>query len=377
MTTNETADNELWELQQKLCKETNLKLEYTHPSQSVETQKKQEDKPQKKFKWSVDHIDNNYKVNFATAVAWEDIKNIPWEEGIKGAQRSEAGSEGVYFVELNKSGLFVVKPSKSIGEEVFSNILSLKLGVYSPQLRILYGQEKEGNRLLDLVIEKDKSGIAVHGLLQSEYLLMKQFIPGKNLDKFEYDQMFDIFGDHYDNYISDESKRRLIELSEVLALDIITNNSDRLPLIWNNPGNPGNIMITNQGQIISVENTVTTFELNDKAFETYKETVESLLSDLVEKQGVENEKFKFIITKLYEFTGYPFGKIGTLTLQGGFLDVLRRSVNIDLEKEINDWKLLLNKFSPPLVGLNNLKTDFIISIWTIFQKYGKILSEKK
>eukprot|EP01125_Pyxidicula_operculata_P005962 TRINITY_DN2082_c0_g1_i2.p1 TRINITY_DN2082_c0_g1~~TRINITY_DN2082_c0_g1_i2.p1 ORF type:complete len:145 (-),score=30.25 TRINITY_DN2082_c0_g1_i2:505-939(-) len=144
MTTNETADNELWELQQKLCKETNLKLEYTHPSQSVETQKKQEDKPQKKFKWSVDHIDNNYKVNFATAVAWEDIKNIPWEEGIKGAQRSEAGSEGVYFVELNKSGLFVVKPSKSIGEEVFSNILSLKLGVYSPQLRILYGQEKEG-----------------------------------------------------------------------------------------------------------------------------------------------------------------------------------------------------------------------------------------
>jgi len=43
-------------------------------------------------------------------------------------------------------------------------------------------------------------------------------------------------------------------LSIILALDVLTNYGDRLPFIWPNQGNSGNLMLTGTGQLICVEN---------------------------------------------------------------------------------------------------------------------------
>jgi len=181
------------------------------------------------------------------------MKNINWDEGIKGSERSESGSDGVFFVEMKSGGVFVVKGSKSIAEEAFTNLLALKLGVYVPKLRILHCHGTEAIKLMNLIITNDKIGASIFGLTGAQYFLMKELIPAKNLDKFNYSEMREIFGDET-SLLSENSKKRLKELAIILALDIITNNGDRLPLVWPNQGNSGNLMMSHTGQFICIEN---------------------------------------------------------------------------------------------------------------------------
>lgn len=48
--------------------------------------------------------------------------------------------------------------------------------------------------------------------------------------------------------------RNLRDIGLVLCLDIVTNNSDRLPLIWNNEGQLENLIISQAGQIVAIDN---------------------------------------------------------------------------------------------------------------------------
>lgn len=46
----------------------------------------------------------------------------------------------------------------------------------------------------------------------------------------------------------------LKEIGRLVALDVITNNSDRLPLVWPNQGNISNVMFAERGPtVISID----------------------------------------------------------------------------------------------------------------------------
>jgi len=176
-----------------------------------------------------------------------DLQKINWEEGIKGSERSESGSDGVFFVEMQSGGVFVVKPAKGIAEEIFTNLLALKLGIYVPKLRVLHADGNEGIHLMNQIIKNDKLGASIFGLSGAPYYLIKEFIPAKNLDKLTYPDMHDIFG--IDTSLSENSRKRLKELSIILALDVLTNYGDRLPFIWANQGNSGKFNADRNGTI--------------------------------------------------------------------------------------------------------------------------------
>ena len=45
-------------------------------------------------------------------------------------------------------------------------------------------------------------------------------------------------------FMGDEGERRLRHLGRLMAFDLAVNNFDRLPLVWGNKGNFGNIMVS-------------------------------------------------------------------------------------------------------------------------------------
>jgi len=106
------------------------------------------------------------------------------------------------------------------------------------------------NHLIEEIIKTDKQGSAIHGLLAAEFYLVKEFVKGSNTDKCTSLQMEHTFagGDGDEHHLTPMCMQRLKELATLLALDVLTNYCDRLPFIWDNPGNSGNLMVTSAGQ---------------------------------------------------------------------------------------------------------------------------------
>lgn len=57
------------------------------------------------------------------------------------------------------------------------------------------------------------------------------------------------------------SKQWLFDLGKLTIADIFLNNSDRLALpVWNNDGNAGNVMVTENGGIFAIDSMVNTLD---------------------------------------------------------------------------------------------------------------------
>lgn len=90
--------------------------------------------------------------------------------------------------------------------------------------------------------EKDASGRVKLNLGSLTHVLLKGFLPGSTLGDLGLERAVEIFGSGQGS-LSDNGRRRLREIGRILSLDVLCNNGDRFPLIWDNRGNPGNVMM--------------------------------------------------------------------------------------------------------------------------------------
>lgn len=97
---------------------------------------------QSKYKWSTT-LDAQFVFDFKAAVPKETIGAMCWGRDVVGVMRSEAGAEGVFFVQT-VTGAVVVKGSKSMAAEVFSSLLGTALGVFCPKWRVIATGSPEG-----------------------------------------------------------------------------------------------------------------------------------------------------------------------------------------------------------------------------------------
>eukprot|EP01125_Pyxidicula_operculata_P018676 TRINITY_DN6654_c0_g1_i1.p1 TRINITY_DN6654_c0_g1~~TRINITY_DN6654_c0_g1_i1.p1 ORF type:complete len:410 (-),score=38.00 TRINITY_DN6654_c0_g1_i1:9-1238(-) len=375
---NDLFDLKLWDVQNELFKERPNQLQL-HYERHDSTPKK-EQPTTKKYKWSVEHIDESATLNFQTAIPIDDITQITWtEQSIKCIQRSETGAEGVFFIENNKSEVFVVKPSRNIACEIFSNLIAQKLGVYCPKLRVIYtGPNTEGFKLVQSIKEHDKRGLATHNLGQSGYLLIKQFVPGRDLTKCDYEAIRKYYGTEVD--LNENFHKKIGGLARILALDLLLNYSDRLPFIWANQGNSGNVMITNQGQFISIENSITPFDpsTQSKKFQDYQAQVKKLFSKLLSSPRGYIPEFENIQQKFLEFTDYSWQQEGTVLLQLAMVDFLIGCTTINIDEQLlSQWRDILIGFNPPLVGIENVNVNYVLEMWKTFVEFGLKFKENK
>jgi len=364
------SDDALWKIQENILKGDDLTadLDLTYkpaPTTEDETRKEQDGEiSSNRFKWQTS-LDNQFVFDFKTASPRENLCKIDWATELKGVQRSEAGAEGVFFAETN-TGALVVKGSRSIAPEMFSCILGIQLGVYCPRWRLISNGSSEGRKMMKALNSMDPSGRIQTSIGNQTHILLKGFLPGKNFGSIGEQRALAIFG--AEGRTSENGKKRLRELGRILALDVICNNGDRFPLIWDNRGNPGNVMMANGvGKSVSIDSQIQPIDgvLHPVELEAYLKKIKDLRSLLDEKGSTTAlPSFTNVCSKLGEFSERLFGEADAIELQLGYLEVAAHKDTFGLTQVVLEaWKTALAAYTPDLVGLNGVDIGFVLKCW--------------
>ncbi|KAL6067313.1 hypothetical protein QOT17_008932 [Balamuthia mandrillaris] len=290
--------------------------------------------PKRKFKWAT-AVDEHYRFDPRNAVAFPDLSLLPWwnspstsqenELVLKGIAFSEGGSEGVFFLDTSQ-GAVVLKGSRHLATEAFAHLLCLKCHVFSPRLLPVRLQAEGPSAMLAALLDLDQTYLVASKLATQTHVLLKEYVRGCTLSQLFYEKAVALFGEgRFGEVLSSNGTRRLRELGRLLALDVLTNNSDRLPLLWNNRGNGGNLMFAGpNGILVNIDNKVVPIngEAYPKKLEEYMTNVRSLLSTLIKNPLVEHKSFQTIRGQLLSITEYDIGERGCVEMQQGFLQVV-------------------------------------------------------
>lgn len=130
----------------------------------------------------------------------------------------------------------------------------------------------------------------------------------------------DLFGGIGD--LSELGKKICFEMGKIMGFDVLINNWDRLPLVWNNEGNLGNILVSNNldHPITGIDNSISSIHpINFKPkYDEYIGNVRALIRELTtsDKPGPYIQKVRnFLITNL----GYDIGEEGCQQIRNGLL----------------------------------------------------------
>jgi len=274
---------------------------------------------------------------------------IPWSECV-GAARSYAGSEGVIFVELPEKEAVCVKVPSKVAAEMFGTMLCERIGIRCPRMRIVRQDSEEGQLISGSLIRVDSrlppenQRIAAM-LSKSPALLIIEYLQGVELaDKIPphcADWGADTFGQA--GVLSQNGCDVLRRFGSLIAFDMLINNYDRLPCIWDNGGNPGNVMFSSRdNSVISIDNMVNCIHAGNKdIMEQFLKRVHSATRSVISNPDVEHKDFAKIRTLLRE--GAPghgwgglaidIGEAGTLEVQNGFVSTVQLIVEGDSAAE--------------------------------------------
>lgn len=200
----------------------------------------------------------------------DSVATIPWER-CQGVQRSSAGSEGVLFVELSNESAspwaVCIKAPAKVAAELYGTRLCQRLGISCPSMYMVSRDSEEGRSIVAALSKFDfkrpQNERHVPKVLKNHpFFLIIEYTPGIELaEQFpphgdEWSQM--VFGDSDQKSISSEvmpTSHVLESLGAIMAFDMFIHNHDRLPCIWDNKGNPGNVMFdASTNEPISIDN---------------------------------------------------------------------------------------------------------------------------
>jgi len=242
-----------------------------------------------------------------------------------------------------KQAVCVKAPSK-IAAEMFGTMLCDRLRIRCPWMRIFRTDDETGRRMVDGLIAADqrnpKNDRKASSMLErAKFVLVIEYLKGFELaDKFPSDVEWSnaVFGLPHST-LSANGSEVLRFLGSILVFDILVNNFDRLPCIWDNKGNPGNVMFTGyNSEPIGIDNMVNCFhsdnrEFIDRYLARVGHTVETLANSPLEKHD-DFAKVQSLLLEGAPGHGWPglhidIGSEGVIEIQKGFLDTMQRVVH--------------------------------------------------
>jgi hypothetical protein len=232
-----------------------------------------------------------------------------------GIKKSSEGASGVYFVKT-RLGIVVIKSSASAGQELFGVRMGQALGVKVCDM-VCYSNSEELRKLL---LDAASTAGADNGVLDSLRITLQRYIvcfqefaPGKLIYGFESVEACQAYFRH-------DSCARLRELGALIVLDILLNNMDRLPIaLWNNDGNPGNVLFSTT--IIGIDNEAKTLKLEYSG--KYFEKIEKWARQ-VAKQQHDAPCFHSISKFFMENANWPLAASDRRALYQGCISAIRR-----------------------------------------------------
>jgi hypothetical protein len=122
-----------------------------------------------------------------------------------------------------------------------------------------------------------------------------------------------------------------------LAFDIYVNNWDRLPIIWDNEGNLGNLFYQKKEDgaeaIFGIDQSITCISPSFLGFEKYKNKITAFLTELTEKSQQESTGLKKFRELFSMFSGFDFKEEGSIEIQKGICEGLVSCIKLTKEDQ--------------------------------------------
>jgi hypothetical protein len=168
------------------------------------------------------------------------------------------------------------------------------------------------------------------------------------------------------------------QLGAILALDVLVNNVDRLPLIWDHQGNAGNVMLNERNQPISIDGQIVGLSAASGRAEYMARVAGLLRARQPERtRTAAAPQFGAVRSALRQHCHVDIGVAGELQLEDGFWSIVRRAAGGEsISGELTQWVGLLARFEPALSDLPQIQVDFVDEVWSLFAKAGGDLEPK-
>jgi hypothetical protein len=128
----------------------------------------------------------------------------------------------------------------------------------------------------------------------------------------------------------------------LITLDIVCNNSDRLPALWDNTGNLENITVSENSEIVGIDNGTACLNLNSPGFQRYQDRVSRFLGALLADPTQETPEIARVRTSIRNHgmdpvlvaemgipEGFDIGTAGSAVIQQGVLEGLARFAQME------------------------------------------------
>lgn len=275
---------------------------------------------------------------------------------MRGVERAAGGSEGLFFVDHAKSGAIIVKRSKALGSEIFCTLLALRLGVRTPFTRIINSTAKDGLRMLMTLLKKDSLGRVASTLYEQNHLILMQYQSGVTIGSAPHERLVAA--------LQGDNLRRI---GAIMAFDVLVNNVDRLPLIWDHQGNAGNLMLDDANEPVAIDGQLVGLRA-DMGRGEYMDRVRALLAaHAARAPGQPSPQFDAVRAALQAHCRVNIGKEGELLLEEGFWSIVEQAASAPtLGDELRQWTALLASIQPTLSDLAQIQPDFVLEVWNLF-----------
>jgi len=314
----------------------------------------------------------DWKFDRSQATA-RNIDDVNWES-IIGLSCSEDGSDGVFFVET-ESGSFVLKGSSTVGADLFAYELAKLYRVPVPRMRVIGFTADEWHDMwkglgpLEAHVNKDSAIATPLGkCMQKAFMCVMDLSLGSDMEHLEKGEAAKIF----------KNEAVLKELGRVLAFDMLVNNWDRLPCIWDNDGNPNNILFSNDGaSLAAIDTSITSIDPEQfgDSFNHYFDRVRSLMSSVYAHPKDPPSEIVKLQEFILHYTGCQLDNRDLLHVMNGMEEIghsIATTPSSQFEKlrdgvsESVDESLRMCHFTPDCIGLNRVNTQYLAAMTKAF-----------
>lgn len=229
-------------------------------------------------------------------IEWNQLKGCHWIPG-------GLGSFGVIVVELPDSQLVIGKcAGNRFIPEYFGNKLAQKIGLNTPKMKILSRLSGEGQNFIHSIESAPFTNFEDSQRIGKYHLFPKFFV----MEFIRSDCCLIINHEKAISFL--ENSKFISQLSKMMAFDILINNYDRIPFIWNNDGNPGNVLIqfedeeNNFPRIFSIDQFVTEIQ-NSLGKQKYEDSIAKFISicKYIDENSSLNDEYRSYFSKFKEF----------------------------------------------------------------------------
>jgi hypothetical protein len=301
-----------------------------------------EEKPQ----WSFD---------FTNCTTKQNLYEINWNK-VEGIQRSAEGSGGAYFTQLStkpthtrnisqqfmdvwrkpapvsnanvnrKPEAIVIKGGMDSVQETIGTMLAYRLGVNASAIRLIPTQSKEGKAALTRM--KKFNPEAAISIKKFKHFTIQQYLPGCSI----------LGGDGKIAHNTEEKLKQFLtdsftreasahSIGRIIALDMLINMWDRIPVIWDNAGNVGNLFVHNR-KVFAIDNIASAI-VDEEAAKEHQKKIEDVVRATVasDRENVLQgdplcDAVRKFVNEATSMIGFEMSDESLIKIRKGFIDAV-------------------------------------------------------